>query len=80
MMDDKNKKELEQIAKQLEEQAANNLTLANRLTNMTPSTKSLTNELACREGVDEVIVGPTGVTYVDSIQVVGPARILIVTD
>ncbi|HJF54430.1 MAG TPA: BC1881 family protein [Limosilactobacillus coleohominis] len=79
-MNGKNKKELEQIAKQLEEQAANNLTLANRLTNMTPSTKSLTNELACREGVDEVIVGPTGVTYVDDVQVTGPARILIVTD
>lgn len=77
-MSKKNKKTLEQVAKQLEEQAASNLTLANKIKNI--STKELTNELAIRDGIEEVRVEPYDTIILDDVEIEGPARILINTD
>ena len=79
-MTEENKKELKQIADQLEEQAANDLTLANKIRNISEfSTKELTNELANREGVEEIRIEPYDTVLVDGTEIEGPARILINT-
>lgn len=80
-MTEENQKELKQIADQLEEQAANDLTLANKIRNISEfSTKELTNELANREGVEEIRIEPYDTVLVGGTEIEGPARILINTD
>ncbi|PWT29522.1 BC1881 family protein [Limosilactobacillus reuteri] len=44
------------------------------------STKELTNELANREGVEEIRIEPYDTVLVDGTEIEGPARILINTD
>lgn len=80
-MDEENKKELEQIADQLEEQSANDLTLANEIRKISRiSTRKLTDELANREGITEIKIEPYDTVLLNGDKIEGPARILINTD
>lgn len=80
-MDEENKKELEQIADQLEEQSASDLTLANEIRKISKiSTRKLTDELANREGITEIKIEPYDTVLVNGDEIEGPARILINTD
>lgn len=80
-MTEENKKELEQIADQLEEQSASNLTLANEIRKISRiSTRKLTDELANREGITEIKIEPYDTVLVNGDEIEGPARILINTD
>lgn len=80
-MTEENKKELEQIADQLEEQSANDLTLANEIRKISRiSTRKLTDELANREGITEIKIEPYDTVLVNGDEIEGPARILINTD
>ena len=80
-MSEEKKKELEQIANQLEEQSANDLTLANKIRKISRiSTRKLTDELANREGITEIKIEPYDTVLVNGDEIEGPARILINTD
>lgn len=80
-MSEEKKKELEQIADQLEEQSANDLTLANEIRKISRiSTRKLTDELANREGITEIKIEPYDTVLVNGDEIEGPARILINTD
>lgn len=80
-MSEEKKKELEKIADQLEEQSANDLTLANEIRKISRiSTRKLTDELANREGITEIKIEPYDTVLVNGDEIEGPARILINTD